>query len=116
METDDGIRSHIANQGLGNGVKGKGFWIGLTYGTDEKFYWANGDELIEDCSYTNWAPNEPNHKVKNGVTQRCVQLWSNRGFRWDDAFCYKKKSFICMKSVSPVDQGCTAYVSYQTTP
>ncbi|XP_070546496.1 C-type lectin lectoxin-Thr1-like [Ptychodera flava] len=111
QQTHDSIKQYISDNGFTSMVQGRGYWIGLMYlESSDTYKWVNDDVLIRGCDFEPWAPNEPNKKVKNGVTQNRVQMWKMRSFNWDDDFAYKTKSYICMNYVCPADQNCSACV------
>ena len=48
-------------------------------------------DLIGDDAYTNWAPGQPAAESRT----RCLQLWKQRGYKWDDFLCHIRRYFVC---------------------
>ncbi|XP_036452683.1 C-type lectin lectoxin-Enh4-like, partial [Colossoma macropomum] len=86
------------------------FWIGLkqkrnvdntcfqgaaaglpTDGVNRCWIWSDGSNF----SYSNWNSNEPN----NPGTDNCGELWSEAGYRWNDAGRSNKNPFVCYKKL-----------------
>nr|XP_002740074.1 PREDICTED: uncharacterized protein LOC100367745 [Saccoglossus kowalevskii] len=89
------VRSLLLSTDIIQRVQGNGYWIGLRDTGINQFEWQDGEPL-ENGDYSNWAKRQPNNrKDKNGNYQDCVQLWAKGAFKWDDDWCYKKKSYIC---------------------
>ncbi|XP_070574176.1 lectin BRA-3-like isoform X2 [Ptychodera flava] len=91
--TTDAVTQYIEDQELGELVQGNGFWIGLNdIETEGSYLWQDETE----AQYANWAPGEPNNNTKkNPDGQDCTQMFKRRGWKWDDDYCFKMKSFIC---------------------
>ncbi|CAD7942565.1 unnamed protein product [Amoebophrya sp. A120] len=67
-----------------------GIWMGgLVYG--ERWQWLDGSGL---AGYDNWCPGEP-----SGGTESCLLAWGACGFRWNDAACSHKTSFVCQRPI-----------------
>ncbi|CAH1239935.1 VCAN [Branchiostoma lanceolatum] len=74
-----------------DGADGKDYWFGLTgvavgpgFGprtVGRSWTWSDGTPL-SDCSFTKWAPGEPNYLFPHG--QNCAHLWSGADHQWDD--------------------------------
>jgi len=55
--------------------------------TDGIFRWRSGVELPTDSHL--WAPGEPLG------TSRCVQVWADSGYYFDDIDCSRLKGALC---------------------
>ncbi|XP_077985183.1 salivary C-type lectin 2-like [Glandiceps talaboti] len=97
--TQEAIEQYITDQNLTELVKGKGFWIGLNdRETEDEFVWIDGEAV----TYINWSAGNPNNNTKKDPNgQDCVQLWTKKDYKWDDDYCWKRKSFICEFEVMP---------------
>ncbi|XP_066297369.1 macrophage mannose receptor 1-like [Branchiostoma lanceolatum] len=83
-----------------DGADGKDYWFGLTgaavgpgFGprtAGRSWTWSDGTPL-SDCSFTKWAPGEPNYLYP----QNCAHLWSGAGHQWDDTRCNYENYFVC---------------------
>ena len=64
------------------------FWIGLTRGPYNRFYWFDGSRP----GYTKWDAGEPNNSEGR---EHCVDVW--RSGRWNDLSCERKwkRSVVC---------------------
>jgi len=81
----DFLVNYIKNN---NDLRDRSFWIsGQNMDKNRGWVWAITDKAI---SYFKWAPGEPNN------TGKCIQLWRDSSWRWDDATCYEKaQGFVC---------------------
>ena len=76
-----------------------GCWIGLYFNDTISIYqWADHSELgygFENGNATTgihpWYPGQPN----NASIQKCIHLWDNGNFTWDDNFCNDLEFPIC---------------------
>jgi len=67
-------------------------WVGGRYVKSEGVWvWDSSGDLIGGDAYTNWAPGQP----AASSSTSCLQLWKQRGYRWDDYLCKEKTHFIC---------------------
>ncbi|XP_046561320.1 perlucin-like protein [Haliotis rubra] len=53
-----------------------------------KWSWLNSGNRI---LFTDWAPGEPHG---SSVT-RCIQLWADDSYLWDDTPCHEENAFVC---------------------
>ena len=71
-------------------IQGIGVWIGVNDpNKDKTFTYASNGKSLE---YKNWGPGEPS---KNYPGEACVNMKKSYGFKWNDAFCNYKMSFVC---------------------
>ena len=67
-------------------------WVGGRYVTSEGVWrWDSSMDLIGGDAYTNWAPGQP----ADSSSASCLQLWKERGYKWDDFFCNLSRHFVC---------------------
>ena len=67
-------------------------WVGGAFVESEGVWrWDASMDLIGDDAYTNWAPGQPASESRT----RCVQLWKQRGYKWDDFLCHIRRYFVC---------------------
>ncbi|XP_077869498.1 C-type lectin domain family 19 member A-like [Saccoglossus kowalevskii] len=89
------VRQFILQSNLDDNVQ-KGFWFGLDDRDNEgSFVWSDGSAL-DTTGFTKWANGQPNNNVQQSSGgQDCIQLWKDAYLTWDDAYCERKKGFIC---------------------
>ncbi|XP_078596756.1 C-type mannose receptor 2-like [Branchiostoma floridae x Branchiostoma japonicum] len=120
--SDGGHLADLKTQALHNFVlsmiqnvdASRDYWIGLNDMTVEGTWtWSDGTP-VSHCAFANWVPGEPNNA---GTGQDCGQLWTEKGFKWDDDFCGYQQYFICQKgsdeekSCDNQSKGYTPYVN-----
>uniref|UniRef100_H2ZFP9 C-type lectin domain-containing protein n=1 Tax=Ciona savignyi TaxID=51511 RepID=H2ZFP9_CIOSA len=66
-----------------------GVWIGLKLNMNETQALWSDKTLLNETIFTNWAQ-QPD--TDHG---RCVQLWPQFYWQWDDTYCDLKKFYIC---------------------
>jgi len=49
-------------------------------------------EKLSLMNFTNWDPGQPDY---SGGDEACVNIWADRGSRWNDYPCSQKMCFIC---------------------
>ncbi|XP_070569075.1 C-type lectin 37Db-like [Ptychodera flava] len=89
---------------------GNGFWIGFN-DPDRSLDGSTHDETAFEWIYpmcknfTKWAPGQPNDNKKHDDSgQNCVQLWTKKGFEYDDEYCTTPKGYICQKKIEATCQ------------
>ena len=76
-------------------TEGNGVWIGINDKSEEgKFSYASDGKSL---TYTNWNPGQPDDGENNEDCGylRDKKYKNNKKFKWNDAPCSSKKSFIC---------------------
>ena len=72
------------------GIQANIIWIGINDISQEgDFRYASDGKPL---TYTNWNPGQPDD---SGNNEDCVLLWNKYEFKWNDAPCSLKRSFIC---------------------
>ena len=83
---------------LANSIR-QSVWIGINDKSKEGHF-VYASDGTKSLKFTNWIPGQPsNWKGK----EDCAHLWKQYGFRWNDAPCSSKMSFICERQSSKYD-------------
>ena len=74
------------------------YWIGLRYQLHEgKWMWTDGS-LINNATYSNWGPNQPDNFNNNeNCTEIITRIGNGHHYRtwWNDVKCQAKRGYVC---------------------
>ena len=69
----------------------KGWWTSGSYvARSRRWMWIEQSRM-RPMSYSRWADGEPNARS----TMHCMLLYKEAGYRWHDATCTDRHTFIC---------------------
>ena len=69
----------------------KGWWTAGGYvARSRRWMWIEASRM-RPMSYSRWADGEPNARS----TMHCMLLYRDAGYRWHDATCTDRHTFIC---------------------
>ncbi|XP_052082923.1 uncharacterized protein LOC127720381 isoform X1 [Mytilus californianus] len=72
-------------------ISGRSVWIGGKRNSNGIYEWVTSFMETRPMTYSRWAPAEPRPQSP----LKCVQLWAEHNYQWDDYDCYKELNFIC---------------------
>ncbi|KAI8480039.1 hypothetical protein Bbelb_422470 [Branchiostoma belcheri] len=89
---DEFIETNLRNMGR-NDSDGE-TWIGLDNLTDHgNFVWSDGS-VLSTQDYQNWGIGQPDIDA-----ERCVEIWPQSGYKWNNVRCHDSNYYICQKAV-----------------
>ncbi|XP_019633573.1 PREDICTED: E-selectin-like [Branchiostoma belcheri] len=89
---DEFIETNLRNMGR-NDSDGE-TWIGLDNLTDQgNFVWSDGS-VLSTQDYQNWGIGQPDIDA-----ERCVEIWPQSGYKWNNIPCHDSNYYICQKAV-----------------
>lgn len=58
--------------------------------------WVTSKKKIPDGSFTDWLPGQP---TNSGGREDCLHIFSSYQYKWNDAPCENKYSYVCERQI-----------------
>ena len=68
------------------------FWIGAQKIRDQ-WVWTSNDQGNQTVKWFDWGSSQPDGSGK------CIQMWRQNGYQWDDDGCDVLKRYVCVKDL-----------------